>query len=71
MVVLQSFERTLMPVHTVGVVHKTPPVCDWRSLLSQYTAFPACSLFASVRKYDVETFIVLYSPVTGSHTFFF
>lgn len=36
-----------------------------------YAFFPACSRFANVRRYAVETFMVLNVPVAGSKTFFF
>ncbi len=36
-----------------------------------YTFNPFCNRFANVRRYAVETFIVLNSPVAGSNTRFF
>jgi len=38
---------------------------------NHHADFPACNLFANVRKYAVLTYIFLYVPVAGSNTLFF
>ena len=37
-----------------------------KPITKYYATFPSCILFASVRRKEVDTFIRLYVPVSGS-----